>query len=36
MFAVRLGALGPTAWLDPTLAGLAAAAAAFAIALRIR
>jgi Na+/pantothenate symporter len=31
MFAVRLGAIGQAAaWLDPTLAGLAAAAAAFA------
>jgi SSS family solute:Na+ symporter len=31
MFAVRLGAAGQGLWLDPTLAGLAAAAAAFTI-----
>jgi len=36
MFAVRLGVMGQALWLDPTLAGLAAAIAAFTIALRIR
>ncbi len=31
MFAVRLGVMGQPSWLDPTLAGLAAAMAAFAV-----
>lgn len=36
MFAVRLGAAGQALWLDPTLAGLAAAVAAFAAAMLLR
>lgn len=36
MFAVRLGAAGQALWLDPTLAGLAAAAVAFTAAMLVR
>jgi SSS family solute:Na+ symporter len=36
MFAVRLGAAGQALWLDPTLAGLVAAFAAFVLALLAR
>jgi SSS family solute:Na+ symporter len=36
MFAVRLGAVGQTLWLDPTLAGLTAAIIAFTAAMLLR
>jgi SSS family solute:Na+ symporter len=36
MFAVRLGAVGQAPWLDPTVAGLAAAAVAFSMGILLR
>lgn len=36
MFTVRLGVVGSSPWLDPTLAGLAAAAAAFVVVASLR